>query len=309
MRDAELKPRLAREFYLEGRSKVELARMYGISRFQVARLLDEARAEGIVRIEIVDPVDSGTRSDELAQTLGVSSVTIATPRVGEEARTALARQAARIVPEHLPDGGTLGVAWSRTLMHLPEVLGPLPRADVIQLAGSLSSPGVAGSQPSTLVHKIGAVAGGQVWSLPTPLIVDSAPIAASLRSMAEVRTTLDVADGLDVAVVSIGAWADGASTLWSRLGQDERARADEAGIVAECCGILLDRTGAVWHSAIQDRVIAVRPDQLRRTRVVAVAPAEHHPEAVIAAARSGIVDDIVMTAVLAERVIQALANR
>ena len=50
-----LKVVLATEHYLDSVSKVELARRHGLSRFQVARLLDEARDEGIVRIEIVDP--------------------------------------------------------------------------------------------------------------------------------------------------------------------------------------------------------------------------------------------------------------
>src|SRR5699024_12492838 len=54
------KAALAAEFYRDGASKVELGRRHGSSRFQVARLLEEAREEGIVRHQIVDPVDVGT---------------------------------------------------------------------------------------------------------------------------------------------------------------------------------------------------------------------------------------------------------
>src|SRR5699024_9507150 len=79
-------------------------------------------------------------------------------------------------------------------------------------------------------------------------------------------------------------------------------RAREAGVVAEVCGILLDEPGAIWHSPLEDRVIGVRPDQLRRARVIAAAPAVGEPEAVIAAARSGLVDDIVLAPELAAQV-------
>src|SRR5919197_4464543 len=43
---------VARRYYLEGASKSEIAAELGISRFKVARLLDRARATGIVRIEL-----------------------------------------------------------------------------------------------------------------------------------------------------------------------------------------------------------------------------------------------------------------
>src|SRR6202008_2102828 len=47
-----LAARVARQFYLEGVSKVDIADQLGISRFRVARLLDSAREAGMVRIEI-----------------------------------------------------------------------------------------------------------------------------------------------------------------------------------------------------------------------------------------------------------------
>lgn len=297
-----LKVSLATEYFLDGLSKVEIARRHGLSRFQVARLLDEARAEGIVRIQIVDPSASGHEHATLAEKLGISSVTVANPRPGESMRAAIARQVARLLPTVLNEGGRLGVAWSRTLMHLPDSLEALPAADVVQLVGPLSTPGYSTAQSSELVHTLGARTGGRIWALPTPLIVDSAQVAASLRSMQEVRTALDAADSLDAAVVSIGAWSAGASTLWARLGVTEQQGAHDAGVVAEICGILLGPTGAVWHSAMEDRVIGVRADQLRRARVVAAAPAVGRPEAVLAAARSGLVDDIVLAPELADQV-------
>src|SRR5919205_53526 len=46
---------VARRFYLEGRSKVQIAEEFRLSRFKVARLLDLARESGLVRIEIGHP--------------------------------------------------------------------------------------------------------------------------------------------------------------------------------------------------------------------------------------------------------------
>ena len=52
-----LAARVARQFYLEGVSKVDIADRLGISRFRVARLLDSARDAGMVRIEIGLPLE------------------------------------------------------------------------------------------------------------------------------------------------------------------------------------------------------------------------------------------------------------
>src|SRR3954468_17526877 len=46
---------VARRYYVEDASKVEIAEEYGLSRFQVARLLDRARDSGLVTITISAP--------------------------------------------------------------------------------------------------------------------------------------------------------------------------------------------------------------------------------------------------------------
>ena len=43
---------IARRYYLDGATKIEIADELGVSRFRVARLLTLARQEGLVRIEI-----------------------------------------------------------------------------------------------------------------------------------------------------------------------------------------------------------------------------------------------------------------
>ncbi len=46
---------VARRFFVEGLTKVEIARQLGISRFKVARLLTEAQESGLVQIQVVTP--------------------------------------------------------------------------------------------------------------------------------------------------------------------------------------------------------------------------------------------------------------
>src|SRR3954451_10132293 len=43
---------VARRYYFDGESKSDIAEELGLSRFKVARLLDQARSSGLVRIEL-----------------------------------------------------------------------------------------------------------------------------------------------------------------------------------------------------------------------------------------------------------------
>src|SRR5260370_35745555 len=63
---------IARRFFIEGRSKSEIAAEFGLSRFKVARILDEARAAGIVHIEIQLPAGlDASLAHRLRGTLGL----------------------------------------------------------------------------------------------------------------------------------------------------------------------------------------------------------------------------------------------
>src|SRR5690348_17353674 len=46
---------IARRYYLEGRTRVEIAEEFGLSRFKIARLLEDAVESGMVEIKIHDP--------------------------------------------------------------------------------------------------------------------------------------------------------------------------------------------------------------------------------------------------------------
>jgi len=72
---------VARRYYLDGQSKIEIAEHTKLSRFKVARLLEKARATGLVRIEIgfAGPIDVQL-SDRLQEAYGLrTSVVLDVP--------------------------------------------------------------------------------------------------------------------------------------------------------------------------------------------------------------------------------------
>ena len=121
-----LAARVARQFYLEGVSKVDIADRLGISRFRVARLLDSAREAGMVRIEIGLPggsLDTGL-SAELCSAFGLRHAYAF--NAPDDDYLALRRRMGEAAGEVLMDiitpADVLGMSWARSLSALTAAL-------------------------------------------------------------------------------------------------------------------------------------------------------------------------------------------
>lgn len=297
----ELLARIGREYYLENRPKVEIAASHDLSRFQVARLLTEAVESGIVEIKVHFPSHlSGADVARLESSLGIGKVIVAGTAGGEiQARGILAKAAAAEISRQAPSGGTLGISWSRTLDVASRLVRELPRCDIVQLAGAL--PAEADSNPLELIQRLGRLSGGVAWPLWSPLVVEDPTTASGLRRQPEIAGALAKADSLDLAVVAIGAWKAGSSTVWERVDPAVRQDAIQAGAVAECSGRLLNAAGIPVKSGLDERIIAVTVKQLQRTPlVIAIAQGTVRAEAVRAVAKAGFVTTLIVDEPLAK---------
>ena len=125
-----LAARVARQFYLEGVSKIDIADRLGISRFRVARLLECAREAGMVRIEIGLPggnLDAGL-SAELCSAFGLRHAFVFDFPDNEEPalRHRLGEAAGQALMDLMAPGDVLGISWSRTLSGLDGRADPDP---------------------------------------------------------------------------------------------------------------------------------------------------------------------------------------
>jgi DNA-binding transcriptional regulator LsrR (DeoR family) len=304
--------RLARAHYLDGLSKVQIAESFGLSRFQVARMLQEAVDAGVVTISIEqDGPESGDRFSDLAHRLGLRSITVVpdtapgSPVTGDGStptatqlplqmgRAALARVDALARP-----GMRIGMSWSRTLDSAAAYAPALPRCTVVQLAGALRLDGPPQQTPG-IFERLGQDQAVHVVRLFAPLLVTEAETATDLRALPEITNALEAADDLDLAVVSVGAWAESVSSVWEKCDAAVRTKAAQDGAVAEISGRLLGADGSSV-TTIDHRVIAVTRGQLRRARTtVGVAHGAARAAAVEAAAASGMVDELIVDEALA----------
>ncbi|MHA7305589.1 sugar-binding transcriptional regulator [Arthrobacter sp. TMN-49] len=290
----ELLARIGQAYYLDNQSKVEIATEHGISRFQVARFLDEARAEGIVRIEIRRRTgEVEIDADALAAALGLRRIVVVRTVADDlQLRDLQAHAVAEELMQEARTGMTVGISWSRTLDLAARHVAELPKCNIVQLAGALPVPG--GGNPLELIQRLGRVGGGSTWPLWAPLVVDSAATASGLRRQPEIADAMRMADALDLAVVAIGAWAPNLSTVWDRVDNAVRQDGITKGAVAECSGRLIAADGTAVEAELDARILSVTVAQLQRTpKVIAVAQGSERTDAVRACLAAGIVHTLV----------------
>src|SRR4029453_14232157 len=109
---------LARGYFIHGKSKIELGEEFVRRRFKVARLIDEARDSGLVRIEIRH---HGEIDVDLSARLGgrfelTHPIVVETPEDDAASlREHLGRAAAELLSEIITSEDVLGLAWARAV--------------------------------------------------------------------------------------------------------------------------------------------------------------------------------------------------
>jgi DNA-binding transcriptional regulator LsrR (DeoR family) len=256
---------VARRYYLDGATKSDIAAELGLSRFKVARLLDEARATGVVRIELDSP---GNIDLDLSVRLAAAyelrhCVVMDGPEDDEQLlRTSLGRAAAELVAEIVEPGDVLGLAWARSLMPMRTALRRLARCDVVQLNGVLSL--LTDESPVELVRDVARRSAGQAYVYYAPMILPDEMTARALRTQPEVARAAAKFCDVTKAVVGVGAWQKGQSTVADALTEHERNEIYELGVRSELSGIQLDAHGEPLTTALTPRLIGIEAEQLRR---------------------------------------------
>ncbi|WP_405150068.1 transcriptional regulator [Sphaerisporangium sp. NBC_01403] len=296
---------VARRFYIDDVSKVEIAKELGLSRFKIARLLEQAKSTGIVTITLRD---AGYVDDVMSAQLSAhmrlrEAIVVETLGTDAQVRGQVGAAAATLLTETLHAGDVLGLAWGRTLTAMTEGLTSLPPVSVVQLTGAVGSD--LAESPVEVVRKASLSAGGKAHPIFAPLVVEDAATAAALRRQTDVAAAMRLFARVTVAVVAVGSWNPPISQLREVMSEADRAELATRGVQAEVAGILIDRHGRLVGEDFAERCLSISAQELRRVpRVIAVAAGADKAQAVLAVARSGLLSSLVTDRALAEAVLR-----
>jgi DNA-binding transcriptional regulator LsrR (DeoR family) len=297
---------LARGHFIRGKSKIELAEEFGLSRFKVARLIDEARDSGLVRIEIrhhgeID-VDLSARLGERFEL--THSIVVDTPEDDAASlRDHLGRAAAELLSEVITAEDVLGLAWARAVSAMVRSLRPLPGTAVVQLTGALAIPDGLDTSVD-VVRDAASSSGGTAHLFYAPFTVPDAATARALRLQPEVARAFDQLPLVTKAVAGIGLWQPGQSTLYDASPEADREELRRLGVCADISGVFLDSDGEPVKTELAERMIGINHEQMRAIpELIAIPYGVAKAPAVLAALRSGLIGGLVTHTALAQQVL------
>ena len=277
-----LAARIAWLHFRKGMTNLAIGAALGISRFRVARLLDQAIQSGLVTITINSPFSIDERlSADLAAVYGIDQafvfpVETADGPVFQEQWVidSVGSLAARCLAELLSDGDKVGVSWGDAINSVANALSGIPnfpRADIVQMVGGANSVTSYRQQMASLL-RLAAAAHSHFYGLRAPLVVSDPRTAAGLRREASIKRILDLVPHLDAALVGIGSWQPPLSQVPAFLTTEELSSARKLGAMADICAMVIDGDGNEIPGAFSLRTIRPPAQDIRSIpRVIGVA--------------------------------------
>lgn len=281
----------------------EIARTMGLSQARVSRLLSAAEAAAIVRTIVVPPEGLNTVLEEsLERRFGLREVHVVDAAGETDAqRTETLGRALANVFEILPiEDKTIGfTSWSRSMRHFVSALGRLPHTKankVVEMLGGVGQPAVQ-HEATTATERLSTMTGAKALFLRVPGVVPSVTVKnAILETDPYARQALDALENLDIALIGVG----GGHVVPPLIAGDnffteeQLDLARSLGAVGEINLRFMDKNGAPIESELNDLVIGVTLEQLKRAeRCIAVSGGANKHRALLAAVRGGWIDVLV----------------
>ena len=285
-----LRLRAAWLYHGHGLTQNEVAEQLGIGRTTVIRLLDEAKKRGEVRIWIEEGVGElivlGTT---IEKALGLDEV-IVVPSVGglEQASRAVGLALGKFLSETITDNMTIGCGWGRTLTAALASFDPQGRSGVKVL--SLLGGGVETrfANPFEFAWRLASSLDAECYMFPAPLIVDCAETKRRLIENCGLDRLYQLAQSLDLAIVSAGDINQNSTSLARHLITDKEHRELlDLGCVGDVMCNFLDANGVVVPHPVNDRVMSISLETLRKAgHIVLASGGTNRASAIVAAIRN-----------------------
>ena len=271
-------------YYMEDNTQAQIAEVMGVSRAKVIRLLEEARAQGIVQFSFRKNDSQRVFAEQLLiDRFGLKDAfVVPTPLDSSAINQSIAQGAAHYVSDHLREDGYLNIGYGDTVSRMLGVLAKNREEslNVVSLTG-----GVSYYLPS-----VGTTAYSMhLFLTPSPLVVSSRQVRDALldeKSLQDVSTMTEYAD---MSVVGIGAAVEGATVLRNGiLNEGELTVLKMQGAVGDVLNHFMDKDGNLIQTEIEDRVISTDLDKLRQLKnVVGVAGGKDKVTAIKAVLNGG----------------------
>ncbi len=302
----------AKLYYLDGLGEREVAKIIGVSRSKVSRLLTRAREKGIVRISVDDfePRNSVLERKLKARfhLLHALVIKMIAARSTADVRRTIGYFAAPFASEFIHPQNVVGVAGGRSIAELIHFMSA-PRAlqgiTVVQLMGNIG-PDVSNIDAIELSRVLAQCFGGTFYTINAPAFAPDVASRDVFLSHQHVRSIWELFEKMQTAFVGIGTLSNSAFIERGVLSPADLATLRAQGAVGEICGRFYDRNGRECKTEFRSRVVSIGVNELRQIKeVVGVTNGRERAQAITAALRGGILKSLIIDEEGAQAILEA----
>ncbi len=310
--DYRLLLKVSKLYYEQNLTQQDISQKLLLSRPKVSRLLNQAKEVGIAKVNIIpqpgihiDLEEALEKKFELKEAFVVEvSESHSQNAVSHEVGAAAAEYFSRAVN----DPCVIGISWGTTLQAMVDAIPPEDHHEshIVQLIGGLGKP-ESEAHATYILRRLVAQTGAKLSILGMPGIVDNVEVKSAVLTDSHVRDVFDLFKKIDIAFVGIGVPTPESVVMrdGTILTQDELDTLLAKGAVGDICLRYFDSSGNGVRSEINERVIGISLDEIKKIdRVVGVAGGPQKEKVIRAALLGKLVNILVTDHIIAKKLVE-----
>lgn len=299
----------AKLYYRSNYSQQQIAHEMGLSRPSVSRLLQYARDNGYVKIQIFDPVDDMNQLEHLlVEKYHLKRVCLANSSLNDEKeiKKYLGIRTAEYLESIVHDGDIIGVGWGTTLFSVACSLIPhqLKGSQIVQLEGGVTH-STGETYASEILERFAKNYRTIAQHLPLPVIFDSREVKEMVSKDRYMRRVLELGCHANIAIFSVGTVRRKA--LFFQLGYTdaEEMQALQSNAVGDICSRFFDKDGRICNPELDARTVGISLQKLKeKDYSILVSGGEAKVDSIKAALKGGYANVLITDQFTAKALLQ-----
>lgn len=287
-------------YYEKGLMQSEISDRLSISRTKVSRLLKQAEEVGIVK-HVITPLGGVNTDieDKLETRFGLVEavvVDVSEPDSEKAILREIGAAAAFLFHRVISNPSIIGISWGQALREMVDnlLIHDLSNSELVQLNGGVGTP-ESETHATYILRKAVDQLNCKLSILNIPGLVDTTKAKNIMLSDSHVKDVFELFSKIDHAFVGIGDLENSILTVDQKLVSfEDIERLRLKGAVGEIALRFFDFEGAPVPSSIDERVIGITLDELKKIPyITAIAGGHRKIEPIIAALNGNLINVLV----------------
>lgn len=285
--------KVAQLYYEYHQTQDKIASFLNLSRPTVSRLLKEGKQEGIIQIQVVDPLEGFSELETRLEKLFNLKKVIVIPTFNckpEEIRERLGDRAAKYLHSIVRDGDIIATSWGTTLHEVAESIPPkrVRGVKVVQCNGGIGRSNVS-AHANEIMNRISQAFNALSYFFLSPAIVEDKQIAELLQNESSSKEIFSLLQAANIVIFGIGIPTE--KSILVEAGYftpQDMIDLRKKGAVGDICSRYFNINGEICDHNLNARTVGMKLETLRgKPYSIAVAGTEAKADAIIGACSGG----------------------